>query len=130
MQKFFVASILYNPTTGAAKLSLLLFYRKLSPATWWMWCCNLGLFFVGVYTLAISCAMIFTCQPIAKSWDVFVDPLGGKCLNRPSLYISFASLQIATDLMLCIMPIPMITGLQMPRSQKMGLIAMFIVASS
>lgn len=127
-QKFFVASILYNPTTGAAKLSLLLFYRVLSPATWWICCCNIALLFVGGYTIAVACAMIFTCQPIAKSWDILI--LEGGCLDRPSLYISFATLQIFTDLVLCAMPIPMITGLQMPKRQKIGLIAMFVVASS
>ncbi|KAH8668777.1 hypothetical protein BX600DRAFT_538784 [Xylariales sp. PMI_506] len=125
---FYVSSTLYTPTTGFAKLSLLCFYSKLSPARWWIWCTRVSLFILAGYSIAITLAMLFACNPIKRSWDVTVTE--GSCINRADLYIAIAALQILTDIGLIVMPIPMIYGLQMRVRQKIGLLLMFVIGSS
>ncbi|KAI1857415.1 hypothetical protein JX265_011150 [Neoarthrinium moseri] len=125
---FYVSSTIYTPTTGLAKLSLLCFYNKVSPARWWIWCTRISIFVLAGYTVAITFAMLFACNPIRRSWDVTMTE--GECVNRPYLYIAIAALQILSDVGLIIMPMPMIYGLQMPSRQKIGLVLMFVVGSS
>jgi hypothetical protein len=128
LQILYVASTLYTPTTGFAKLSLLLFYSKVSPARWWMWCTRISIFVLLAYSVAISCAMLFACKSIQRKWDATIT--AGSCIDRPKLYIAMAALQIMSDGGLIIMLMAMIYKLQMPFWQKIGLIAMFIIGSS
>ncbi|KAI8657306.1 hypothetical protein NCS57_01108600 [Fusarium keratoplasticum] len=127
--KFMVISpILYAICTGASKMSLILFYRKLSPQRWWKWSVYFVLFLVAGYNISIFFAIIFGCQPFNKHWDVRVTE--GSCVNRPAIYICTAVLGIASDLLLLVMPMPMIMRLQMPPRQKAGLVLLFGIGSA
>lgn len=61
------------------------------------------------------------------NWDVTVT--GGSCINRPGLYIATAVANIVSDLVLFVLPIPMVIGLQIPLKQKIGLSLIFAVGS-
>ncbi|KAF2803590.1 uncharacterized protein BDZ99DRAFT_427008, partial [Mytilinidion resinicola] len=121
------ASVLYVPCLGLAKFSLLLFYYKLSPLQWFKIAVYIVMFVVIGYSFAIIFALIFPCRPIAKNWDVLITE--GTCINRTIIYIMTAVVNVATDLTLLTLPIPMIVRLQMPRIQKIGLVAMFTLGS-
>ncbi|KAM6512932.1 hypothetical protein FSOLCH5_010624 [Fusarium solani] len=109
-------------------MSLILFYRKLSPQRWWKWSVYFVLFLVAGYNISIFFAIIFGCQPFNKHWDVRVTE--GSCVNRPAIYICTAALGIASDLLLLVMPMPMIMRLQMPPRQKAGLVLLFGIGSA
>ncbi|KAJ3521660.1 hypothetical protein NM208_g13195 [Fusarium decemcellulare] len=127
--KFMVISpILYAVCTGGSKMSLVLFYRKLSPQRWWKWSVYFIFFLVAGYNVAIFFAVIFGCRPFKKHWDVRVTE--GSCVNRPAIYICTAALGIASDLVLLVMPMPMIARLQMPPRQKAGLVLLFGIGSA
>lgn len=79
------------------------------------------------YTIGIFFSLIFACKPIEKSWDVTITT--GSCINRPALYITTAVLGVATDVVLLVLPVPMVLKLQMPVLQKAGLLLMFAVGS-
>ncbi|KAH7124762.1 hypothetical protein EDB81DRAFT_872415 [Dactylonectria macrodidyma] len=120
--------ILYAVETGFAKASLIVFYYKLSPQKLWKWSIY-GVFFLVVgYNTAIFFAIIFACKPLQKNWKASMS--GGTCINRPAIYVATAALGILTDLVLLVMPIPMIVRLQMPSPQKTGLILLFIIGSA
>ncbi|KAF4983938.1 hypothetical protein FZEAL_763 [Fusarium zealandicum] len=123
-----VAPILYAVCTGASKMSLVLFYRQLSPQRWWKWSVYGMFFLVAGYNTATFFAVIFGCRPFRKHWDVRVTQ--GTCVNRPAVYICTAALGIVSDLILLVMPIPMIVRLQMPPRQKVGLILLFGIGSA
>lgn len=86
------------------------------------------MFLVVGYNIALVFPLIFTCTPMIKNFDVFVTR--GSCLNRTPLYMATAVLNMATDIILLVLPIPMIVKLQMPRIQKAGLICIFGVGSA
>ncbi|KAK0663734.1 hypothetical protein DIS24_g1139 [Lasiodiplodia hormozganensis] len=120
------ASVLYAPTQGFAKLSLLLFYRRLAPFTWFRAAIYVVMFVVVAYTLGIMFSLIFPCKPVASNWDVTIE---GECINKAGIYIATAVINIATDLALLVLPIPVLVRLQIPRLEKVALIAMFGVGS-
>ena len=114
-------------TTGFAKTSLALFYIQLSPQTWWRWCSFGLLFLLAGYNGAIFFTILVDCRPFKRNWDLTI---AGSCIDRPTLYVVTAALGIASDVVLLIMPIPMILRLQMPPQQKAGLIAFFAIGSA
>jgi hypothetical protein len=86
------------------------------------------MFLVVGYNIALVFPLVFTCTPVMKNFDVFIT--SGSCLNRTPLYMATAVLNMATDIMLLLLPTPMIIKLQMPRVQKAGLICIFGVGSA
>lgn len=86
------------------------------------------MFLVVGYNIALIFPLIFTCTPVMKNFDVFIT--AGSCLNRTPLYMATAVLNMATDIILLVLPVPMIVKLQMPRVQKAGLICIFCVGSA
>lgn len=121
--------ILYAVCTGASKISLILFYQKLSPQRLWKWNVCFVLFLVAGYNISIFFTIIFGCQPFNKDWDVRVTE--GICVNRPAIYICTAALGIASDFALLVMPMPMpmIMHLQMPPGRKAGQVLLFGIGS-
>ncbi|KAF1928847.1 uncharacterized protein M421DRAFT_420080 [Didymella exigua CBS 183.55] len=123
-----VCSILYCPFLAAAKFSLLFFYLRLSHLRWFRIAVYTSMFLVVGYNIALVFPLIFTCTPVMKNFDIFITD--GSCLNRTPLYMATAVLNMATDIMLLLLPIPMIIKLQMSRVQKAGLICIFGVGSA
>ncbi|CAN9134237.1 unnamed protein product [Alternaria alternata] len=122
-----VASIIYCPFLASAKLSLLFFYLRLSHIQWFRLCVYASMFLVVGYNIALVFPLIFACTPFRRNWDVTITE--GSCIDRTPLYMATAVLNMATDILLLILPIPMVVKLQMPRAQKAGLICIFGVGS-
>jgi hypothetical protein len=81
--------------------------------------------FITAYGVAIQFGSIFACTPVSYFWDRSI--ANGHCINLLAFWFSNASLNIVTDLMICVLPVPVLKGLNLPRKQKYGLIAVFIV---
>ncbi|KIW03797.1 uncharacterized protein PV09_05098 [Verruconis gallopava] len=118
---------LYVPCLTFAKYSLLLFYYRMSHLRWLRVVSVAVMGFITCYSIANIFALIFPCHPIAKTWDVTITE--GSCINRGAVYIVTAVTNIVTDLLLLIIPIPIVWKLQMPFIQKIGLVFIFIVGS-
>lgn len=127
MQLISVCSILYIPLMALAKFSLLLFYRKLSLERWYKYAVYAAMAFIISYSIALAFALIFACTPLEKNWDITITT--GTCINKGQLYLSTAGLNAGTDVILLILPIPMIIKLHVPVVQKVGLILMFGIGS-
>ncbi|KAG9186348.1 hypothetical protein G6011_02904 [Alternaria panax] len=122
-----VASIIYCPFLASANLSLLLFYLRLSHIHWFRLCVYASMFLVVGYNIALVFPLIFACTPFRRNWDVTITE--GSCIDRTPLYMATAVLNMATDILLLVLPVPMVVKLQMPRAQKAGLICIFGVGS-
>jgi hypothetical protein len=119
--------MLYSPPLAFAKLSFLCFYLNLNP--------DRG-FHVRVYTTTLvvigSCvgivvSLLAACRPFAKNVDVTIRE--GQCLNKTALYITTRVLNIITDTIVSVLPMPMVLRLQMVKSHKVMLILLFSVGS-
>jgi hypothetical protein len=122
-----VASIIYCPFLASEKLSLLFFYLRLSCLRWFRLCVYASMFLVVGYNIALVFPLMFACTPIKRNWDITITE--GSCIDRTLLYMASAVLNILNDLLLLVLPIPMVVKLQMPRAQKAGLICILGVGS-
>ncbi|WAO95525.1 Hypothetical protein NCS54_01315100 [Fusarium falciforme] len=98
---------IYQLCNGFIKLSLLSFYLHLSPQRWFR--------------------IAFLCIPPRKAFDFKVE--GGSCTDGAILYMATAVSNIVTDVILFVLPIPMVYNLHMPKIQKFGAIIVFAIGS-
>ncbi|ROW07619.1 hypothetical protein VPNG_06795 [Cytospora leucostoma] len=113
-----------------AKISLLTVYFRLSPFGWFRTCTVTALVLVVCHTIVLMFCTVLSCIPIKKSWDINY-PLGeGRCFDLVALYMSVAIVNIITDAILLLMPIPLIMGLNMPEMKKPLVLVVFIFASA
>ncbi|KAI0007137.1 hypothetical protein F4779DRAFT_525316 [Xylariaceae sp. FL0662B] len=120
---FFITPILFCPLVAFSKLALALFYRSLSPQWWWKWSIAGIIAFIIGYNIAIFFALLFACTPVQKSWDITLTT--GSCLDRPSIYVSQVAFGTVSDVLLFIIPIPMVVQLRITRAQKVGILGVF-----
>ncbi|KAJ8116400.1 hypothetical protein OPT61_g2171 [Boeremia exigua] len=120
--------ILFNVATMLTKLSLGLFYLRISPFK--------ISFRIAVYTvLCISVCnnlinafgVLWVCQPIGKYWDYSITT--GKCINLNHFFLASASINAGTDLALLILPIFILYKLQLPLRRKIG-VALILMTGS
>jgi hypothetical protein len=137
LQLNLIAAIIYCAATGFTKVSVLVFYLRIFPsrnfhiAVWTI------VFIAAGYSIASILANIFSCNPIAKSWDLTITT--GSCMNRPVFYFANAGLGIFTDFATVAVPMyvtpretpirvsltkylfrPWLRRLQMPARQKVA----------
>jgi hypothetical protein len=79
------------------------------------------------YNLGSALVNLFSCNPIAKSWDLSIT--SGSCINRPIFYFANAGLNIGTDFIMIVLPVPMLWNLRLPMRQKAGLVGIFMAGS-
>ncbi|TLD18110.1 hypothetical protein PspLS_10465 [Pyricularia sp. CBS 133598] len=127
----YIAPILYQLCQILAKVSLLIFYHRLSPLRGFKHAVNFTLFVVVVYNTAITFALIFSCWPVQKNFDLSFPQEVGVCnVNLPQVYVATCIMGIITDLMILVLPLPTVLRLQVSWAQRIGLVFMFSVGSA
>jgi fucose permease len=106
----------------ATKSSILILYLRLSRnahkllrvASW------VTLAVVNIAGLVLTFFNVFQCLPVSQVFD----PIG-TCIPLITLYLASVPVNVITDIAILILPIPVLTAMQLPRKQKMILIATF-----
>lgn len=122
----FVSLILLSPAIVLAKLSVIAILLRVFPRTMKA----LRVFFLALAGVIIGCCttqallVIFQCSPVQSSWDLEA----GSCYinSLENVTISLGALNLVTDLMVCIAPIPYFLRLKIPGPQKLCLCALFL----
>lgn len=125
----YLSPIIYAWPTALAKLVLLLFYLQLQNSEkWFKWSIYVTMFIDVGSSAAIFFSAIFVCKPIAMGWDITITT--GHCIDRVALFEATAVLGVITDVLIILIPIPMVLGLHVSRAKKTGLFAMFTIGSA
>ncbi len=80
--------------------------------------------FVSLTVFSSVMANVFQCTPVTYAWN---KEQQGTCINQVALYLSNAGLDIFQDLSIYVLPIRVLYQLNLPRKQKIALIAIFVV---
>jgi hypothetical protein len=72
-------------------------------------------------------SLLAACTPFAKNADVTIRE--GQCIDKTALYLTTGVLNMITDIMVLVLPIPMVLRLQMAKSRKVIFILLFSVGS-
>lgn len=82
--------------------------------------------FIGCFTIGSTSAIIFQCTPVAAGWDYTLRPPTGtgKCYSATifkNVGVFNSSVNIFTDLLFALIPIPMVWRLQVNLQTRIGL---------
>lgn len=77
-----------------------------------------------LFYVALSLALVFQCDPIAKGWN---QEIAGTCLNQDSLLESSGPFNIISDFLIFMLPIYAVYQLQLPLMARIGVASAFAV---
>ncbi|EWZ79704.1 hypothetical protein FOWG_16217 [Fusarium oxysporum f. sp. lycopersici MN25] len=121
---FYVSIILYLVSLGAIKTTLLCQYYRAFAINKMRTVLLVAIIFVSAWSISQILLSIFICTPIAAFWDRAIE---GKCIPRnPAWYITAAG-NIATDIMIIVLPFPVVIKLNLARRQRFVLLGVFCV---
>ncbi|KAF2202540.1 hypothetical protein GQ43DRAFT_307710 [Delitschia confertaspora ATCC 74209] len=118
---------LYLPAVALPKISILLLYLQIfldRPAriTTYVLICILLANWIA-YLVASS----LQCLPFAYQWDKSIP--GGKCFNQRAFYKTVSGPNIATDVIILVLPLKTVWGLRTSVMRKVGLLIVFLTGS-
>ena len=123
----FARTILYTCAAPLIKLSLLLFYLRLFAPTrsFRFFSYAVAIFLLG-WWLSFLVAETLQCTP--KDHDVSLTSIyTGPCVNIQALDTSLLATNVLTDIIVLVMPCPIILKLKLPRRKKMQLLGIFMI---
>ncbi|KAI9848471.1 MAG: hypothetical protein M1838_000515 [Thelocarpon superellum] len=123
----FVASIVYTISIWLAKLAVLLLYLRLFPKKETRIAIFFMLFVITGQVVSVTIALFLGCTPFAKVYDVTITY--GSCLDKNQISIVTSGLNVATDIILLVLPLPTVYKLNLPKKQKMALIGVFMLGA-
>jgi hypothetical protein len=132
------AETMYLVSTGLTKVSILLFYRRLSSGTitpGFQWALIGAITSVILSTIAFTLALYVGCHPLDAFWNrvsfpwilTHVQGRDWHCFNEAADLLSAAAVSILQDFVACFMPMILFWKLQLPRRQKIVLGSLFVV---
>ncbi|KAL4998611.1 hypothetical protein BDV10DRAFT_201141 [Aspergillus recurvatus] len=112
-------------TVTPAKLSILLFYvRVFQTRSFRILSYTIGFLVLG-HGIGVFFAAVFQCSPVQYTWDKEIP--GGSCFNQQAFYRYVSPPNICTDLVILVMPMPVVWRLQTRLTQKLALTGVFLL---
>ncbi|RAH41953.1 uncharacterized protein BO95DRAFT_371900 [Aspergillus brunneoviolaceus CBS 621.78] len=121
----FANVLLYVTTVTLIKLSIILSYRRIFGMRWTMWAC---IVLALSYWVGCTIAFLAACQPVSYYWTKYLDPEGGReRYNLYAFYIGHAVANMVGDIVILLVPVPLVWRLQLRRSQKIQILSIFLL---
>lgn len=79
------------------------------------------------WTVSFFFANLFTCYPITPFVESFY---GHKCLDSVPMWYASCITDVVVDIIIFIMPVPLVMGLHMPLRQRLGVAAIFFMGTT
>ncbi|KAF6217677.1 hypothetical protein HO133_006779 [Letharia lupina] len=117
--------LFFTLATGATKLTILAFYRRIFPIAELRLILIVMTTVVVMYTTAVSTLIIFQCRPIRKFWEF---ELPGYCINPKNNLAVSGSVNTLLDFMIVCLPVPLLWRLRTSTRQKSILTGIFLTA--
>ncbi|PSR92273.1 hypothetical protein BD289DRAFT_345568, partial [Coniella lustricola] len=127
MPLFYIDEAFYLIVLTLTKLAMLFCYLRLFPQPTFHRVCYLVISSVTLSGLVLLFLQIFQCLPLAYIWEGWLGTWEGShtCLDVHVLAYSAAAVSIAQDVVILIIPMPMLRGLQTGVKLKLEVCIMF-----
>ncbi|KAK5114282.1 hypothetical protein LTR62_002533 [Meristemomyces frigidus] len=122
---WFLGAIWYPITLGLFKTSVILLNKRIFVQQKFQIACWVTLVVNSCWCLGNTLGWIFQCLPVQSMWGMAV----GHCWDTEGEYISLVTWDVATDLWIMGMAVPMIWQLRLDSRQKMGLLGIFLLGT-
>ncbi|MCJ1439411.1 hypothetical protein MMC27_008805 [Xylographa pallens] len=131
LQIIWVFEANYALAITTIKTSILIFYRHMFPsnATSFLW--RMAWYFVLIWVLTwfVACGLVtvFQCTPVPFLWNQVTGDTSGSCIDEYSFLAANSALNIASDIMILMLPMPIVWHLHIQNSQKLAISSIFLL---
>ncbi|KAL0941194.1 CFEM domain-containing protein [Colletotrichum truncatum] len=126
LKLFFVDESFYLTCLGLTKISALFFYLRIFPNKRFRWATFAVMAYVIVSTTILLFMQIFQCIPFDFNWEGWKGDYGPHhCLDINTLAFVAGGLSISHDILILVLPLPLLYQLNMSIRKKAGIIFMF-----
>ena len=122
---------LYVITTGLTKISILLFYKRVTSTASliYVWAIRMSIIFVTAYAIAFIFVIFLSCEPISAFWNQ-MDPLWARrhewsCIDEAITMLSASITSAVQDLLAWGMPLILLSKLHISKGQRIACGLMF-----
>lgn len=116
-------------TLGMIKMSVLLMYRRLFLGTLFSRYSLLMCVVIVLFSLSFFFAFAFQCRTNIQNWWTSVETIERYCDNTGAIDFGFVIADVLTDIMILVIPIPIVWRLQLSTPQRIGLIGIFLLGT-
>jgi hypothetical protein len=115
IQTLWICQVMYTTSLTLVKVSIIAAYLRIFPTTtirrvmYVLAACIVAVWIVNIF------ATIFQCSPIDGAWNFDVQP---KCISVMKVYYFSTAFSILTDILLCVLPLPLFWKLKLPVREK------------
>ncbi|KAF4848022.1 Satratoxin biosynthesis SC1 cluster protein 4 [Colletotrichum siamense] len=122
-QEIAIAAVaVYQAAMPLIKSTFLLQYRRVFPLPPFQKLCNIFLIFIMTFGFTQVVSLCFACVPLRALWDFSVK---GKCFKLLDWWYAGSAINLITDIIIFVMPVPLLRTLAVPLRQKIVLMATF-----
>lgn len=125
-QAIIAMEVLYCVGTAAFKYSALLLFHRIFGViprfTTILW---IFAFVILANNIAEAFLSVFQCTPVNKAWDLEVE---GSCVNILLAACIPGSINVVSDVITVLLPLPLIWNLHMERNRKIQLVGIFLLS--
>lgn len=112
----------YSFAITLMKATFLLQYRRVFPLPNFQRICNIALGFLVIWAVAGFLGAVLNCLPLERNWDASAP---NNCSGRVKFWVAYAIMHVITEVLILIMPLPLLKTLPLPKVQKGVLMAIF-----
>jgi fucose permease len=118
-------TILYNPAWMATKSSILLFYLQIAKGAYRLWriASYVTLAVVNVGGIVATLLSALRCSPVRRAYEIGAQNL--RCISIIDIYLASAPLNIATNILILVLPIAILSKLHMDPRKKAIIVFLF-----
>lgn len=124
LKLFFFAQTPYKISVCLNKVAAILFYLRIFISQNFRIAAFVVMGIIIAWSIGGVGATIWQCVPIAGAWN---RSLGARCINSDQFWVAYAVMNILTDIMVLVLPIPSIMRLQLKPREKLLLCAIFLM---
>jgi hypothetical protein len=121
----FAIQFLYLASISSVKISLLLFYKRVFPNKRFGHAVMATTLFVSLWLIAFFLAQLFEIWPISGNWDWNPNGTYAWEINEAAMNSWLCGTDVIADVVLLLLPVPMIASLRMSRKDKLAFLGIF-----
>ncbi|MCJ1405072.1 hypothetical protein MMC11_008298 [Xylographa trunciseda] len=122
-KSFYAYETVYTVGITLTKYSILLFYSRIFKERYFKLALWVTTGIVTVWFVAIELSVLLECIPIHALWDF--GP--GQCIDLKAFFLGSGVPNVILNVVILVLPLPMIWTLQIERSQKIALSSVFLL---
>lgn len=125
-QSLWLSIPFYNFSLTLTKAAIVALYLRIFTTPRFVLAGRIVIGVVTIYGLWTVISAFLNCLPVESFWDKSVP---GRCIPTAFLWFFNGGLNIATDLVILGLPVPVLSHLRLPKRQKIGVMLIFLTGS-